>query len=116
MDWTYFEKDKITYTLRITSYNKTFYTLNNRTLYLLRHGSYDKVKCFYIPLEECLEEFEKKFSTKNGGRQIRLRREKQIINLNKGIVCMHHYHANMMFLFVLLTVPRNLLDYRVMIY
>jgi hypothetical protein len=75
-------------TIKITEYNGAYYTLNNRILYWLRHGNYDKIQCILVPFSKCQREFENKFTTRNGGRQTRLKEEKPISNIDIGNICM----------------------------
>lgn len=75
-------------TIKITEYNGNYFTLNNRTLYWIRHGNYEKIKCIFVPFRECQKEFENKFTTRNWGVQTRIREEKAISNIDTGRICL----------------------------
>jgi hypothetical protein len=82
------DRDREPETIKITEYNGAYYTLNNRILYWLRHGNYDKIQCILVPFSKCQKEFENKFTTRNAGRQTRIKEEKAISHIDIGSMCM----------------------------
>ena len=65
----------LTKILRVVIFENNIYSLNNRSLYVLKKNNRKNIQCKIIPYEECVKEFEKKFTTKTNGETIIVRGE-----------------------------------------